>query len=146
MNQLTHWNPFKSMAKSAPLGDFEDLFPTFGMRPLLDRLQVPDIRLDVSETDSGYAIKADIPGVKKDDIDVSIDGRQVTINATTSEKSERKGMASLYTERCEGQVYRSFTLPSEVDAKAAQAHYENGVLDLTLPKKSNGNERRIKIT
>lgn len=146
MNQLTHWNPFKSLVKSSPQGELDEIFRSFGMRPFLEQLQVPDIRLDVSETDKAYAIKADIPGVRKEDIDVSVDGRQVTISATTSEKSEKKGKSSLYTERCEGQVYRSFSLPCEVDGKGAQARYENGVLDLTLPKKANGNDHRIKIT
>lgn len=149
MNQLTHWNPFKSLVKSSPPGELDEIFRSFGMRPFLEQLQVPDIRVDVSETDKAYTIKADIPGVRKEDIDVSVDGRQVTISATTSEKSEKsekKGKSSLYAERCEGQVYRSFSLPSEVDGKGAQARYENGVLDLTLPKKANGNGHRIKIT
>lgn len=146
MKQLTHWNPFKTLARQEPSSGFDEYFRNFGMSPLLSQIEVPDIRLDVSETDKAYTIKADIPGAKKEDIDVSVDGRQVTISATMSRKTEKKGESSLYTERSEGQVYRSFTLPTEVDNKSAQAHYENGVLDLMLPKKSNGNERRLKIS
>ena len=87
-----------------------------------------------------------IPGAKKEDIDVFIDGSQVTISATMSSKAEKKGESSLYTERSEGQVYRSFTLPVDIDSESAQAHYDNGVLDLTLPKKSNGSQQRLKIS
>lgn len=146
MNQLTHWNPFKSLARSAPLGEVDDLFRNFGLRPFLSKLEVPDIRLDVSEDNMAYTVTADIPGVKKEDIDISVDGRQVTISATTSSKSEKKGETSLYTERSEGQVYRSFTLPAEVDNANAQAHYENGVLQLSLPKKASGTDQRIKVS
>ncbi|HBD20004.1 MAG TPA: heat-shock protein Hsp20 [Arenimonas sp.] len=146
MNQFTHWNPFKALTRSTPQVEFDDFFRGFGMRPFLEQVQLPDIRLDVSEDDKGFAIKADLPGMKKENIDVSVDGRQVTITAAYSEKKEQKGKSSLHSERCEGQVYRSFTLPSEVDGKDAQAHYENGVLELTLPKKTNGNNRRIKVT
>lgn len=146
MTQLTHWNPFKSLARTSPKVEFDDFFQGFGMRPFLEQLNVPDIRLDVSETDKAYAIKADIPGVKKEDIEVSAEGRQVTISATTSRESEKKDKTSLYTERCEGQIFRSFTLPSEVDGKGATAHYENGVLDLTLPKLANANGNRIKVS
>lgn len=137
MNQLTHWNPFKALARTESTTGFDELFRNFGM--------VPDIRLDVSESDKTYTVKADIPGVKKEDIDVAVDGRQVTISAVASRQTETKGETSLCTERSEGQVYRSFALPVEVDAAAAQARYENGVLDLTLPKKPNGNGKRIKI-
>jgi HSP20 family protein len=146
MTQLTHWNPFKSLAKASPQVDFDDFFRGFGMRPFLEQLQVPDIRLDVSETADAYAIKADIPGVKKEDIEVSVDGRQVTISATTAEKTDKRDKASLYAERCEGQAYRSFTLPTEVDSKGAKAHYENGVLELTLPKLPDGNGKRIRVS
>lgn len=146
MSQLTHWNPFKSLARSAPLAEVDELFRNFGVRPFLSKLEVPDIRLDVSENNMTYTVKADIPGVNKEDIDISVDGRQVTISATSSSKSEKKGETSLYTERSEGQVYRSFTLPAEVDSTNAQAHYENGVLDITLPKKASGSDQRVKVS
>lgn len=146
MSQLTHWNPFKSLVRSAPLAEVDDLFRNFGIRPFLNKLEVPDIRLDVSEDNMTYTVKADIPGVNKEDIDIAVDGRQVIISATSAHKSEKKGETSLYTERSEGQVYRSFTLPVEVDSTNAQAHYENGVLDLTLPKKASGSDHRVKVS
>lgn len=146
MNQLTHWNPFKAMARVEPGSGLDQLFRDFGMRPFAAQFDVPDIRIDVSESDKAYTIKADIPGAKKDDIDVAVDGRQVSITSRSSSKTEKKDETSLYTERSEGQVYRSFTLPAEVDQKGAQAKYENGVLSLTLPKRANGNNHRVKIS
>jgi HSP20 family protein len=146
MNQLTHWNPFKAMARAEPNGGIDQLFRDFGMRPLLGQLDVPDIRIDVSESDKAYTIQADIPGAKKEDIDVTVDGRQVSITAKSSRSTEKKDETSLYTERSEGQVFRSFTLPAEVDSKGAEAKYADGVLSLTLPKRSNGSNQRIKVS
>jgi HSP20 family protein len=146
MNQPNHWNPFKSLAKVETANGIDELLRNFGMRPLMNQLDVPQIRIDVNENDKAYLIKADIPGVKKEDIDVTVDGRQVTIAARTSREATRTDETSLCSERSEGQVYRVFALPAEVERKAAQARYENGVLDLTLPKKADGNAKRIKIS
>lgn len=146
MNQLTHWNPFRSLTRSEPTGGLDQLFRDFGMRPWLSPLEAPDIRIDVSETDKAYTIKADIPGAKKDDIDVAVEDRQVSISARSSSKFEKRGETSLYSERSEGQIYRSFSLPVEVDDKGAEAKYEDGVLTLTLPKKANGSTHRVKVS
>lgn len=144
MSQITHWNPFRT-SRDDLTGGLETLFREFGMRPPSDMTRFPEMRIDVSESDKAYAIKADIPGVRKEDIDVSVDGRQVSITARARSKSEKKDETSLYRERSEGQVFRSFTLPVEVEAKEADARYENGVLSLSLPKKSNGKNHRIKV-
>jgi HSP20 family protein len=146
MNQLTHWNPFKSLARSDAGRDLDQLFRDFGMRPFLGQFDVPDIRIDVSETDTAYTVHADIPGAKKDDIELEVDGRQVSITARSSGKLERKDETCLYSERSEGQVYRAFTLPAEVDGQAAAAKFADGVLTLTLPKKANGSQKRIKVS
>jgi HSP20 family protein len=146
MNQLTHWNPFKSLSRFGPSNEFDELIRSVGLRPFQAQFDVPDIRVDVEASDSAYEVKADIPGVKKEDIDVSVEGRQVTICATTSSKSEKKDKTSLYTERSEGRIFRSFSLPEEVDGQKAEARYENGLLDLKLPKKPHGNGQRIKIS
>jgi HSP20 family protein len=147
MNQLTHWNPFKPLAKFETPAGFEDFFRNFGLRPAWRDLEVmPEIRIDVSEDDKAYRIKADIPGVKKEDIDVSIEGREIAISAESSKKTERKDESTLYTERSEGRFYRSFTLPLEVDSKSAEARYDGGVLSLTLPKKPNGKSHRITVS
>jgi HSP20 family protein len=146
MNQLTHWNPFKSLAMADLPGGIDELFRGFGMRPLAHAFQLPEIRLDVNENDKAYLVKADIPGVDKENIDVTVDGRLVTITAKATRESSRMDETSLYSERSEGQIYRSFSLPGDVDGKAAEAHYEKGVLALKLPKKTDGNGKRIKIS
>ena len=147
MSQLTHWNPFKSLAKTEMPANFEDFFRSFGIRPAWRELDVmPEIRIDVAEDDKAYKVKADIPGMKKEDINIAIDGRQVEISAEATHKSEKKDENFLYTERSEGQIYRSFMLPVEVDSKNAEAKYDGGVLSLTLPKKPNGKNHRITVS
>jgi HSP20 family protein len=146
MNQLTHWNPFKTMTRAEPSGAFDLLMRDFGARPFLGQFDLPDIRIDVSESDKGYTIQADIPGARKQDIDVAVEGRMVSITARTSRSNGTKDETSLYSERSDGQAFRSFTLPAEVDGKGAEAKYTDGVLMLTLPKKSTDNNHRIKVS
>lgn len=147
MNNLTHWNPFKSLANMDAPASFDEFFRGFGLRPAWRELEaLPQIRIDVSEDDKAYKIKADIPGVKKEDIEITVEGRQVAISANVKQKTEKKGETELYSERSEGSVYRSFTLPIEVDSKGAEARFESGVLSLSLPKKANGKNHRIAVS
>ena len=98
---------------------------------------VVPIRMDVSEKENAYVVHADMPGVKKEDIKIEIDGNEVSISAETkNEKDVKDGDRVLRSERYYGKVSRSFTLASEVDEAAASAKYENGVLELALPKKA----------
>jgi HSP20 family protein len=104
------------------------------------------IKMDVKEDDQAYTVHADIPGVKKEDIHVSIEGNQVSISAETRvEKEEKKGEKVLRSERYVGKVARSFTLANEVDEAKAQAKYNDGVLELTLPKKAVSAARKLAI-
>lgn len=146
MTMLTRWNPLKPLSRSAT-HDVDDFFRSFGLRPMFRDLELtPEIRIDVSESDGAYDVEADMPGVRKDDIDITIDGNQVSITAEARRESEKKeGTREVRTERYYGQVFRSFTLPGEVDDAKAQARYEHGVLSLHLPKKENGQQRRIKV-
>jgi HSP20 family protein len=106
-----------------------------------------DMKIDLSEDKQHYLVRADLPGVKKDDIHVEIDGNRVTISAhTESVKEEKKGETVIHSERYEGKVYRSFSLEGGVDQEHAEASYKNGVLELKLPKKSDaGSSRHLKI-
>lgn len=122
-----------------PLGldPFEDTFRSL-MRPwrMSTSERAPQISLDISEKDGSYTVKAEIPGVKKEDIDVHIDGNMVTISAEVKqEKEEKEEGRMLRCERQYGYASRSFTLASSVDEKKSDAKYENGILRLTLPKK-----------
>lgn len=103
-------------------------------------------RIDVIETDAGYQVEADLPGVTKSDIKVSVDGQRVTIKAEVRRETERKeGETVLHAERVVRQYARSFELPQEVDDAQAVAKLENGVLMLTLPKKQASQSRLLTI-
>jgi HSP20 family protein len=114
------------------------------LRPSLRELEVePEIRMDITEADSEYLVKAEIPGVKKDDIHVSIDGNMVTISAEVKhEKETREGGHVLLSERCFGKTMRSFRLDEDVMEDKVAARYTDGVLELKLPKKAGVTHHR----
>jgi HSP20 family protein len=104
------------------------------------------IKMDATETENGYLIHAEMPGVKKDDIDVAIEGNQVTITAEVKQAWEKKeGDRMLRNERYFGNIYRSFTLPVEIDETASVAAYDSGVLELKLVKKATVAGKRLAI-
>jgi HSP20 family protein len=104
------------------------------------------IRLDVQESEKAFQVLADIPGVSKEDTKVTVDGGVVTIAAQSRRQAERKeGERVVYRECTQGAVSRSFSLAQEVDAGAADARYENGVLSLNLPKKQPRDTRCLTV-
>jgi len=104
------------------------------------------MKIDVKEDDKAFTVRADIPGVRKEDIQIDIDDDVVSVRAEAKqEKEEKKGEKVVYSERSYGMVSRSFTLPASVDEKTAKAEYKDGVLNLTLPKKANGSAKRIAV-
>lgn len=130
---------------------FDDLLRGFFVRPVsfegsAGQAQVGHFRVDVSETENAYTIRAEIPGVKKDDINISIDGDQVAISAEVkNEKEAKDGERVLRTERYYGKVYRAFQLGQPVDDTACAAKYADGLLELTLPKRAATSAKRIEI-
>lgn len=147
MANITRYDPFEDIARLSAFGNLDDLFKGLRLRPWIKEADIePQIKIDVSEDDKAYTVKADVPGVKKDDIKVSIEGNQVSIEAETkSEKEEKKGGAVLRSERSYGRAFRSFALAHDVDESKAEAKYNDGVLELRLPKKANGSARTVKI-
>jgi len=140
MNELRVPDPFA-------LDPIDDVFRNL-MRPWRMDLasQAPQIKIDLSETDDKYTVKAEIPGVKKEDIDVRIDGSLVSIGAEVkNESEEKKDGRVLCSERRYGWASRSFTLASEVDDSKSEARYENGVLQLVLPKKAGTASKKLAI-
>ena len=126
---------------------FDQLFRGF-LRPVRgEKTAAPaPVRIDVAETDNAYTVRAEIPGVRKEDIHVAIEGDQVTISADVKREAETKdGERVLRSERYYGSVYRSFTLPTELDEAASEAKYENGVLALTLAKKPAVAGRKLTV-
>ena len=140
MNELRTKDPFALEA-------FEDAMRGL-MRPWRaeggDR--TPQIRVDVHEDDAGYTVKADIPGVGKEDIDVRVDGNAVTISAEVKrDREEKKDGRVLRSERYVGYASRSFSLAHDVDEAKADAKYSDGVLTLKLPKKAQASSKRLAV-
>jgi HSP20 family protein len=137
MTNLTRFDPFRSVVNFDPFRNFEDFFYMPRMPVFRAALpNEPEMRVDMSENDNAYVVKAEIPGVKKEDIHVSIDGNEVSITAEMKkETEEKKGETLLRSERYYGRWSRSFTLGYAVDEAKAEAKYSDGVLMLTLPKK-----------
>ncbi|MFA6310873.1 MAG: Hsp20/alpha crystallin family protein [Sterolibacterium sp.] len=148
MNNITRYDPFGGLTRFDPFGDIDDMFKGFALRPVFRGMEAePQMKIDVSEEDKSYLVKAEIPGVKKDDIHVSVDGNQVSISAEVKkEKEEKEGKKVIRSERYYGNVYRSFTLGQDVDQSAAKAKYTDGVLELTLPKKPGSAKKQLTIS
>jgi len=150
MSNITRFNPFGSrLSRLDPFFDVDDFFSGFMMRPLLrEGMEIePQIRMDVKEADGKYVVNAEIPGVNKDDIHVTVDGNRVSISAEVKhEKEEKEGERVIRSERSFGMASRSFTLAEDVDQGKVQAKYNNGVLELTLPKKPGASRKEISIS
>ncbi|TAJ22898.1 MAG: Hsp20/alpha crystallin family protein [Rugosibacter sp.] len=125
-----------------------DLLRGFFVRPVEfgEKTEAPALKVDVKERENAYAIHAEVPGVKKEDIHVSIDGAVVSISAERREEKEvKEGEQVLRSERYFGKISRSFQLPQEVDEAQASAKYNDGVLELVLPKKVAAQAKRLSI-
>ena len=139
-----------NISRYDPFGDVvDDLLKGFFVRPMAYEGQpaAPGrIKIDVSEKDGAYVVHAEIPGVKKEDIQVNIDGDQVSISAEArAEKEAKESERVLHRERYYGKVARTFRLGTDIDQSAANAKYVDGVLELTLPKKADVAGRQLTI-
>ena len=137
MSNLTRYDPL------------DDLFRGFFVRPVGyggESNELPSVKIDVKTQDNGYLVHAELPGIKKEDIHVNIDGSVVSISAERKQEKEvKEGERILRTERYFGKVARSFDLGTDIDEAAAVAKYTDGVLELTLPKKTAAPNKRLKI-
>jgi HSP20 family protein len=140
MNPLTRYEPL--------VGRLDGLFNDF-FRPALvweNNSEPLPIRLDVKENADAYTVSAELPGVKKDEIHVEIEGDEVTISAETKRAAELgQGEKWLRVERFFGKTARRFALPQEIDEARAAARFTDGVLELILPKKAQVTGRKIDI-
>lgn len=127
---------------------FNELAPSFFVRPLSTNT-LPDaskIKIEVQDKQEFYSIQAELPGVTKEQIDICVDGDTVTIKAEVKSQNEQEKSANvLRSERYYGLMERSFRLPVSIDSKKAQASYENGVLELNLPKLKANESTRLTI-
>ena len=139
MTTLTRYTPFDE--------GFDNLLKGFFVRPMSFEGQTPlQMRIDVKEEDGAYVVHAEIPGVRKEEINVTIDDDQIAISAEVRRnREEKQGEKVLHSERHYGKVYRAFTLPQDVDEASAQAKYNDGVLELRLPKKAASSAKKLSI-
>jgi HSP20 family protein len=147
MANIARRSPLGDITRFDPFYNMDDWFKGFGMRPFsMDMETPPQIKIDVTENDSAYTVRAEIPGVKKEDVKVQVEGNRVSISCETKqEKEQKEGERVIYRECNQGSSYRTFTLGSEVDDTKAEAKYENGTLELTLPKKEGKTAKRIEV-
>lgn len=140
MANLTRYDPFET-----GIEPFDDLFRGF-FRPVRMDRELPQFKMDVKENEKAYTVHADLPGMKKEDIHVSIEGNTVAISAETRSESEQKESEKvLKRERSYGKVYRSFSLGADIDEASATARYNDGVLELVLPKKVAVASKRLAV-
>jgi len=139
-----------TLIRYQPLSGSLDALLNDIFRPVWDTKGAADTlpaRIDVRENDEAYVVQAELPGVKKDDIHVEIDGNEVGISAEVRrEKEAREGEKWLRVERRYGKTERRFALPQDVDDARAQAKFADGVLELTLPKKVPAAGRKLQIS
>lgn len=137
------------MANITRLDPLEDLFRGFFVRPVdlnANQQQPPSIKMDVKEQGDDYLVHAELPGVKKEDIHVVVDGNQVSISAEIKQEKEiKEGERVLRSERYFGKVTRSFQLGQEIDDAKAAAKFNDGVLELTLPKRAASPNKRLTV-
>ncbi|MGH8739023.1 MAG: Hsp20/alpha crystallin family protein [Burkholderiales bacterium] len=140
MSNVTRFDPFNDLV--------DDLFKGFLVRPMYNeaRTELLRMKVDVAENNGAYTVSAELPGVRKEDIQVTIDGAQVTLSAEVKrEKEAAEDARVLHAERMFGKLSRSFALPQDIDEAAAEAKFRDGVLELTLPKKAAAARKQIAI-
>lgn len=128
---------------------FDDLMKGYWVKPMRWPTELPEMqtmRVDVKEGEKAYTVHADMPGVKKEDIHVTIDGNMLSITAEVKKTSEEKeGEKVLRSERYYGKVSRHLSLDHDVDEAQASAKFSDGVLELVLPKKAMTESRKLAI-
>ena len=139
MVNITRFNPLEDA--------FENLFR--GVPVWLPERRAPaptQFRMDVTENDKEYQVLAELPGVKKEEISITISGNEVAVSAEVKhEKDVNNDETVLRAERYYGKIQRAFALGQEVDEATAQAKYNDGVLELTLPKKTVSAAKRLAV-
>jgi len=127
MDALLRWDPFRG--EWGGFGQSVEFVPRF----------------DVKETKDAYVISADLPGVKDEDLNVSLNGNLLTISGTREEEHQEAGESYYAMERSHGSFARSFTMPDGVDGDSVTADLKQGVLTLRIPKKPEAQPKRIAI-
>ena len=148
MTNVVRTDPFQELARFDPFRELEMFPPWSRFRRWMQELPgEPMMKLDVVEDEKVFTVKAELPGVKKEDISIEVEGNQVSITAETRrETEEKKGETVVHSERYYGRQSRSFMLGSDIDREKVEAKFADGVLELTLPKTVAAKTQRITIT
>ncbi|HEX7053118.1 MAG TPA: Hsp20/alpha crystallin family protein [Burkholderiales bacterium] len=139
MNELVRWDPFKAIAPFESLFDVPSL-----LRPMRSVISAGP-RMDVADYDDAYELAVELPGVKKEAIQVSVHENRVTVSAELPAPQDEGNGQWLLRERDYGKFSRTLSLPEAVDEEASQARYSDGVLTLTLRKKAASRQKRLTI-
>jgi HSP20 family protein len=130
MRQMMRWDPFETLAPQI-FGERQTMFsPAF----------------DVAETDDAYLFMADVPGLRDQDIDISVTGSRISINGRREQDQRQEGQNFFHAERSYGQFTRTFTLPDGCRMDDVQANLDNGVLTVTVPKTPEVQARKVQVT
>ena len=138
------------MTRLSVYDPFADVFPELFRGMLAPRAGTPgqalEIRIDVKESPADFTVQAEMPGVSRDDIHVQIDGNRVSISAEVKrESTQKKNKQMLHSKRYFNTLNRNFALTTEIDDEKAAARFDNGVLTLTLPKKTAPSAHKLTI-
>lgn len=140
-----------SLVRWEPMRDIEDMFDRYAKAMYSDRthelVQSGDWtpRVDISETDKAFTIKAEIPDVHKDDVKVSVENGVLSIKGERKHEKEESGTKFHRVECYYGSFMRSFTLPSNVDSTKIKATFKDGMLDLQIPKTTEVKPKAVEI-
>ncbi|MBV9327173.1 MAG: Hsp20/alpha crystallin family protein [Chloroflexi bacterium] len=143
---IDRWDPFREMMTIREAMDRWLQSSISGTGQLISTLRPDSISVDVLEQDDAFEVRASVPGVKPDDLEVTVQGERVTLRAEVRASEQQRGENWLMREHRSGTTQRTITLPSPVSSENAAAHLEHGILSLRLPKVQGAQARRISVS
>ena len=138
---VTRWDPFSSFREFLRWDPFREIAPMVSV----DRLNEFDAPFEVKETKEGYLFKADVPGIKENDLTINLSGNRLTVAGKREEEKKQETETYFSYERSYGSFTRSFTLPEGVDGDKVQANLKDGVLSILVPKKPEAQPKKVAI-
>jgi HSP20 family protein len=141
---MDRWNPFRDMIALREAMD--RMFDDTSLRSGFASGRASSFPVDLAESDKGFTLRAALPGVKPEDVQITIHGDTLTIRGESTTSEERKEQNWIIREQRSGAFHRMITLPADVNPDAAEAHFQDGVLELSLPKAEQALPRQIKVS
>ncbi|MBN2536939.1 Hsp20/alpha crystallin family protein [candidate division WOR-3 bacterium] len=141
---LVRWDPFREMASLRE--EMDRVFDSLYGRYPRERAEISWAPpLDIEETENEITVRAEIPGMKKEDIKISLTGDTLSISGERRHETEQRGKTYHRIERAYGRFMRTLVLPNDVQADKVKAAYSDGILELTMPKSEKAKAREISI-